>query len=189
MNTWSEGQATSWVSYPHHTSPTCQVWLSYTLRKRRRYFFDLSRDHKIRGSRDFIHGFPSLYVTTLPSLVVISLAEKEIFYFLFVKWSHVTMWQEGHATSCMVSLHHKSPLCQVWWLQDLQKRRYFLFVTWRHINTWSKGLVTLCVSSLYYKFGGHRCCRRDILLLVCHVTSRDFVVRESSGILGEFLSL
>ena len=44
VTTWSEGHATSWVSYPHHKSPPCQVWLPYALRKRGYYFFDLSRD-------------------------------------------------------------------------------------------------------------------------------------------------
>ena len=39
------------------------------------------------------------------------------------------------------------------------------------------------------KFSGHRRCRiEDILSLACHMTSRDFVVRESRGIIGEFPS-
>ena len=72
----------------------------------------------------------------------------------------------------------------------------FLFVMWTHVTTWSEGLVTFLVISLitsHYpaKFGDHRPCGRwDILFLVCHVTTRDLVVREiimaSHGMMGEF---
>ena len=38
-------------------------------------------------------------------------------------------------------------------------------------------------------FGRHRhCAREDIYVLVCHVTSRDYVARESCHIIGEFTS-
>ena len=50
--------------------------------------------------------------------------------------------------------------------------------------------VALLITSHYPpKFGGHRHCgREDILFLVCHMTSRDFVVRESCSIMVEFPS-
>ena len=39
-------------------------------------------------------------------------------------------------------------------------------------------------------FGGYRPCQRgDIEFSICHVTSRDHVIRESSDIMGEFPSL
>ena len=54
--------------------------------------------------------------------------------------------------------------------------------------------MTLWVSSFIIslhpvKFGGHRLCAREgILFFVYHVTSRDFVVRESCDTRGEFPS-
>ena len=39
------------------------------------------------------------------------------------------------------------------------------------------------------KFRGHRLCGiGDIKLLICHVTSRNYVVRGSCGIMGQFPS-
>ena len=37
------------------------------------------------------------------------------------------------------------------------------------------------------KFGSHKhCAREEISFLVCHVTSREFVARDSCDIMGEF---
>ena len=47
---WSEGHAISRVSYPQHKPSPYQIWLSYSLRKRRYCFFDLWRN--LTWSRD-----------------------------------------------------------------------------------------------------------------------------------------
>ena len=41
-------------------------------------FFHLSRDHVIKKSSGFEGGVPPLYVTTLPDLMAIGIAEKHI---------------------------------------------------------------------------------------------------------------
>ena len=39
------------------------------------------------------------------------------------------------------------------------------------------------------KFGGHKsCASKDILFLVCHVTSRDYLVREVHGMISLVIS-
>ena len=58
------------------------------------------------------------------------------------------------------------------------------------MTTWSEShCVPLIISNHPVKFGGNkRRARVDILFLVCHVTSRVYVVRESRDIVGEFPS-
>ena len=84
--------------------------------------------------------------------------------------------------------HHKSPLCQIWWPSVLQKMRYFVFNLSGDL-LWPRGQrVPVIVSIHPVKFGGHRhCAREKILLFVCHVTTHDFVIRESYD-MGEFSS-
>ena len=92
--------------------------------------------------------------------------------------------------------YHKWPVYQVWQLLALQRRRYFIFnlssdLMWPrdHRVIWLYGWIPLIISLHPAKFGGHRRCpREEILLFVSHVTSRDFVVRESCGIMDEFPS-
>ena len=55
------------------------------------------------------------------------------------------------------------------------------------MTLWVAPLIT---SHYPPKFGGHRPCgREDILVLVCHMTSSDFVVRDSCSIMVEFPSI
>ena len=92
---------------------------------------------------------------------------------------------------------HKWPSCQVWWPLALQRRRYFVFnmshdLMWPRGQRimWHYGWVSLITSLHPAKFGGHkRCAREEISFFVCHVTSRDFIIRDSCDIMGEFLSL
>ena len=67
------------------------------------------------------------------------------------------------------------------------------FVTGLHLITWSEGhygWVSLIINHHSDKFVGHWLCKRGyILLLICHVTSCDHVVRGSSDIMGELTSL
>ena len=93
--------------------------------------------------------------------------------------------------------HHKWPPCQVWWPLALQRRRYFVFnmshdLMWPRGQRimWHYGWVSLIISLHPAKFGGHNCCaREEISFFVCHVTSRNFIIRDSCDIMGEFLSL
>ena len=70
----------------------------------------------------------------------------------------------------------------------------FQFVTGLHKTTWSEGHVILwgvilIISHCPVKFGGHRFYGiADINLLICHVTSRDHMVRGSFDIMDEFSS-
>ena len=49
--------------------------------------------------------------------------------------------------------------------------------------------VPLTISPQPAMFGGHRPCGRgDIKFSICHMTSRDHVIRGSSDIMGEFPS-
>ena len=66
-------------------------------------------------------------MTTLPSLVAIGLAEEEIFVF---NLSSDLMWPRGQRVIWhyeWISPCYNYPSCQVWWLQDLCKRRNFVF--------------------------------------------------------------
>ena len=60
------------------------------------------------------------------------------------------------------------------------------------MTTWSEGHVASWVSSDHYKspsvrFSGNSLCGiGHIKVLNCHVTSRDYVVRKSCDIVGEF---
>ena len=58
-----------------------------------------------------------------------------------------------------------------------------LFVTWPHTTKrimWFHRWVPLTISSQPAMFGGHRACGRgDIKFSICHVTSRDHVIRGS----------
>ena len=57
-----------------------------------------------------------------------------------------------------------------------------------HWIMWHYGGVFLIVSHHPAKFGGlRRCASKDILILVCQVASRDYVVRESREIMGVFI--
>ena len=144
--------------------------------------------HVFRGSCDSIGGFRSPKVPNLPYLVVIDLAGGEILKFQFATWLHVITWSESHLTLWMSFPHHKSPLCQIWWQSVLQKMRYFVFNLSGDL-LWPRGQrVPVIVSIHPVKFGGHRhCAREKILLFVCHVTTHDFVIRESYD-MGEFSS-
>ena len=55
---------------------------------------------------------------------------------------------------------------------------------------WPRGQKVPCIVSIHSaKFGGHRhYAREEISFFVCHVILRDFVVRESCDIIGEFSS-
>ena len=80
MTTWSEGS-------PHCKYPSCQVWWSQALCKRKNFVSYLSRDLTdfiIRESYDIMSEFPSSLVTTLQMLVIIDLLEEEILSFQFV---------------------------------------------------------------------------------------------------------
>ena len=47
--------------------------------------------------------------------------------------------------------------------------------------------ATLTISHQSAMFGGHQSCKRDyIKFAICHMTSRDHVIRELSDIMGEF---
>ena len=141
-------------------------------------------------------GFLSLEVSSLPCLKVIDLAKGEILSFQFVTWLYAITWSENHLTLWVSFPHHKLPLCQIWWSSALRKRRYFIFnlsrdLMWPrgHRVLWHYGSVLLIISLHPAKFGGHkRCAGEEILLFVCHVTSRDFVVREACDTIGEFPS-
>ena len=131
----------------------------------------------------------------LPCLVVIDLAEGETLSFQFVTWLHAIAWSEDNLTLWVSFPYHKLPLCQVWWPSTLWKRKYFVFNFSRdlmrpncHRVMWHYGRVPFIISlHLIAKFGGHRrCARKEILFFVYHVTSRDFVVRESCDTMGEF---
>ena len=119
--------------------------------------------------------------------MVIDLAEGKILSFKFVTWVYVIKWSEDHLTLWVIFPHHKLPFCQVWWPSTLRKRRYFVFnlsrdLMWPrgHRIMWHCEWVPLIISLHPDKFGGHRyCARKEILFFVCHMTSRDFVVRES----------
>ena len=108
----------------------------------------------------------------------------------------MTTWSQGHVTLWVSFPHHKLPLCQVWWPSALQNRRYFVFnlsrdLMWPscHRVMWHYGWVPLIISLHPAKFGGHRRYGKEkILFFVCHVTSRDFVVREPYDTMGEFIS-
>ena len=110
---------------------------------------------------------------------------------------HVTSRNHVIRESLWVSFpHQKWPLCQVWGPLALQKRRYFVFDLSRDL-TWQRGQrvmwhyrwVPLNISLHPAKFGSHRpCAKEEISFFVCHVTSRNFVVRESSDFMGDFPS-
>ena len=116
--------------------------------------------------------------------------------FSIVTWIHAIMWSEDHLTLWVSFPHHQLRLCKVWWPSTLRKSRYFVFnlsrnLMWPrgHRVMWHYGWVPLIISLHPAKFGGHkRCAREETLFFVCHVTSRDFVVRESCDIMGEFPS-
>ena len=141
-------------------------------------------------------GFLSPEVSNLPCLKVVDLAKGEILSFQFVTWLHAITWSENHLTLWVRFPHHKLPLSQIWWPSALRKRRYFIFnlsrdLMWPrgHRVLWHYGSVLLIISLHPAKFGGHkRCAGEEVLLFVCHVTSRDFVVREACDTIGEFPS-
>ena len=111
--------------------------------------------------------------------------------------SHVTSGDHVIRGSLWVSFsHHNWPLCQVWWPLAFQRRRYFVFNLSRNLMwprgqrvMWHYGWICPIIRLHPAKFGGHRrCAREEISFFVCHVTSRDFVVRESCDIIVEFPS-
>ena len=100
VTTWPEGHVTLWVSTPLYKSPSCQVWWSRALCKRRNSVFRLqvtAHDFGVREPCDIMGKFPLSLVITLQSLVIIDPLEEEILSFQFVKWLHVTTWW---ASSC-----------------------------------------------------------------------------------------
>ena len=86
--------------------------------------------------------------------------------------------------------HHKSPLCQIWWPLALQKMRCFVFNLSCDLMCPCGQRVPLIINIHPAKFSGHRhCAREEISFFICHVTSREFMVRESCDIMDEFPSL
>ena len=86
--------------------------------------------------------------------------------------------------------HHKSPLCQIWWPLALQKMRCFVFNLSCDLMCPCDQRVPLIINIHPAKFSGHRhCAREEISFFICHVTSREFMVRESCDIMDEFPSL
>ena len=124
-------------------------------------------------------------------MVVIGLAEEEIFSFKFVTWPNVVIWSGSHVTLWVSSDHYKSLSYQVWWSQALHKKIYFIFSLSRDLTwirgqrfTWQCRWVYLIISDYPAKFADYRpFIRGDIKLSVCHVTSRDYLVRGSCNII------
>ena len=99
-------------------------------------------------------------------------------------------WLYG-GVSLVISEYHTNFLTII----DLSKEEIlsFQFFMWPHVNVWPEDHVTswaLLVISYYpLKFGGYRLCGiGDIKRLICHVTSRDNVIRGSCDIIGVFPS-
>ena len=60
-----------------------------------------------------------------------------------------------------------------------------LIATWPHKTKWLKDHVTLGVHQHPAKFDGHRRCDNvEIMLLLCHITSRDHVFQEPCDFKG-----
>ena len=68
----------------------------------------------------------------------------------------------------------------------------FYFVMWPHITTrfmWLYRWVPITISHQITMFGGHGTCgREDVKFSICHVNSRDHVIRGLFDIMCEFLS-
>ena len=103
-------------------------------------------------------------------------------------------WLDDHLALWVSFPHHNLPLCQVWWPSVLRKRRYFVFnlsrdIMWprSHRFMWHYGWVPLIISLHPANFGGHRrSAREEILFIICNMTLRDLVVRESCDTMGKF---
>ena len=48
-----------------------------------------SIDHMIKGTCDWVSGCPSILITTMPNLILVSLVEVEICFY-FVTWLYLT---------------------------------------------------------------------------------------------------
>ena len=69
VTTWLEGYMTLWVSFPHYKSPSCQVWWSQALCKKKNFAFSLSRDLTwVRDQRVMWHyGWVSFIINDYPA--------------------------------------------------------------------------------------------------------------------------
>ena len=95
---------------------------------------------------------------------------------------------EGYVTLWVNSSHYKPPSCQVWWSQMLCKGRNFVFRLSRNLAwlrcqrvMWHYRCVSFVIIDYPTKFEPFW--REDIKVSICHVTSRDHMVRGSSDII------
>ena len=141
----------------HGQSPIIyQAWGLQLLLKRRHYVLnflcDLTKPHVTsltciaKELCDFMGGFQAPYVTTLPSLVVVTLQKKKylvfnymltscdhVIGFWFITLPHLTRHPEEHVTPLP---YHKSPTCQVLQAQIVQMSIYFDFnLSYNHTSS------------------------------------------------------
>ena len=156
MTTWWEGHLTLCVSFLHYKSPTCQVWWSQALRKKRYLVLSLSRDFTwLRCERVTWHyGWVSLIISDYPEkfsdhipfgrgdvkLLIRHVTSR--YHVLRDSYDIMGKQPSSYATTGpgFGAIRHAKE--QIFW---------FSLVAWPHVGTWSMSYVTLWVGAAHPK--------------------------------------
>ena len=118
MITWWEGHLTLRLTFFNHKSPTCQVWWTWVLHKRKYFVFILSCNLMWPRGQKVVwrYGRVLIIISHHPAkLIATGVVQEKIFCFYFVTWPHVTKWSESHVILLVILSLHKWLPCKVLW--------------------------------------------------------------------------